>query len=80
MTKYFKTEHYTRKDNKMDIYFNSYITKSGNLKFVVEIYAALHNDSGFCTRIARYITADNAMQKYIRMHPEYYLKEVETND
>ena len=71
MKKYYKTQHFRSKDGKLDIYFYWYTTKSGFLKFDVEIYAGFENDSGFCTRIAKYNTSENAMLNYIRNHSSF---------
>lgn len=71
MQKYYKVDHFRRKDNKLDIYFQWYTTNGGKLKFDIEIYAACCNDSGFCTRIAKYNTASNSLLQYIKLHNNY---------
>lgn len=75
MKKYHKTQHFRSKDNKLDIYFNSYTTKSGYLKFDIEIYAELPNESGFCTRIAKYNTNEISLLNYIKSHDNFILVE-----
>lgn len=76
MSKYYKIDHFRSKDNKLDIYFQWYTTKSGNLKFDIEIFAACNNDSRFCTRIAKYNTAENSLLQYIKRHNNYIQMEV----
>lgn len=74
--KYYKIDHYRKKDNTLDIYFNWYTTKAGFLKFRVEIYAAhTYNSNGFCSLIAKYNTSENTMLKYIQLHNDFYLVE-----
>lgn len=73
--KYYKIDHYRRKDQTLDIYFNWYTTKSGFLKFNIEIYAPVLNNSGFCIAIARYNTAENTLLNYIKLHNDFYLVE-----
>lgn len=65
--KYFNKLHYISNDGNFDIYINSYTTKSGNLKFHIEIFAEhLHNNNGFCSRIASYRTSENEMLHFLR--------------
>jgi hypothetical protein len=79
--KYYKVDHFRNAAGTLDIYFNYYTTKSGYLKFCIEIYAAqTWNENGFTTRIARYTTDENALLKYMYMHPDFYLVEVINND
>lgn len=67
MVKYYKIDHYKSKDNKLNIYVNWYTTKSGFLKFNIEIYAEHPlNNNGFCSRIASYNTSENTMLQYLR--------------
>lgn len=76
MRKYYKIDHFRSKDGKLDIYFQWYTTKGGNLKFNIEILAACLNDSGFCTMIAKYNTADNSLLQYIKLHDNFIQMEV----
>jgi len=74
--KYYKIDHFKNKQNTLDIFVNWYTTKSGKLKFCVEIYAALeYNNSGFITRIAKYNTDENTMLNYLKNHNDFYLVE-----
>lgn len=74
--KYYKTDHYKNKQNTLDIFFYWYTTKTGRLKFRVEIYAAqTYNESGGVSLIAKYNTDENTMLKYIKLHPDFYLVE-----
>ena len=67
MKKYYKVDHYQSKDKNFNIFVNWYTTKSGNLKFHIEIYAEhLHNNNGFCSLIASYNASDNAMLQFLR--------------
>jgi hypothetical protein len=70
--KYYKTEHYKSKNNDFNIYINWYTTKSGLLKFNIEVYAEQkHNNNGFCSCIARFNTSDNNLLKYIKSSDNY---------
>jgi hypothetical protein len=67
MKKYYRTDHYKSKDGNFNIYVNWYTTKSGKLKFNIEIYAEhLHNNNGFCSCIANYNTNENSMLQFLR--------------
>lgn len=77
MAKYYKIDHYRSKDNTFNIYVNWYTTKSGFLKFHIDIYAEhLHNSNGFCSQIASYNTSDNAMLQYLKRTDCFDLVEV----
>lgn len=66
--KYYKTQHYKSKDGIYNIYVYWYCTKSGFLKFHIEIYSeCFWNSSGFCMRIANYNTSDNQLLQFIRL-------------
>ena len=72
MKKYYKTDVFRKKDQSLTIYFNWYTTKKGMLKFHIEMYAEnTYNNSDFCTCIARYNTDDNALLRYIKLHPDF---------
>lgn len=74
--KYYKVDHFRNKEKTLDIYFSWYTTKSGFLKFCIEIYAAqTYNENGFVTRIAKYNTSENSLLNYIKMHNDFYLVE-----
>lgn len=74
--KYYKIDHFRKKDDTLDIYFKWYTTKSGKLKFLIEMYALqVYNENGFFTQIARYTTDDNALLRYIKMHDNFILLE-----
>jgi hypothetical protein len=76
MKKYYKTDQYKSKDGNFNIFVNWYNTKSGFLKFHIEIYAEhLHNNNGFCSCIASYNTSDNAMLQYLRRNDYFDLVE-----
>lgn len=65
--KYYQTNHYISKDKNFNIYVNWYTTKSGYLKFNIQIIAEhLHNNNGFCSEIANYNTSDNAMLHFLK--------------
>ena len=67
MSKYYRTDHYRSKDKNFNIYVNWYTTKSGFLKFHIDIYAEhLHNNNGFCSQIASYNTSDNTLLQFLR--------------
>ena len=67
MKKYYRIDHYISKDKNCNIYVNWYTTKSGYLKFNIEIHAEhLHNNNGFCSCIANYNTKDNSMLQFLR--------------
>ena len=70
--KYYKIEHYKKRDNTLDIYFNFYRTKSGRPKIKIEMYAAqVYNNNNFISRIAKYITDDNILLNYIKLHNDF---------
>ena len=74
MKKYYRTDHYRSKDKNFNIYVNWYTTKSGFLKFHIEIYAEhTHNNNGFCSCIAKYNTPDNAMLQYLKRNDYFEL-------
>jgi hypothetical protein len=76
MKKYYKTTHYQSNDGNFNIFINWYTTKSGYLKFNIEIYAEhLHNNLGFCSCIANYNTKDNTMLQFLRRNDYFYLVE-----
>lgn len=76
MKKYYKVDHYRSKDKNFNIYVNWYTTKSGFLKFHIEIYAEhLHNNNGFCSCIASYNTKENSMLQYLRRNDYFDLVE-----
>ncbi len=65
--KHYKIDHYRSKDNNFNIYVKWYSTRGGMLKFHIEIYAEhLHNNLGFCSRIANYKTDENSMLQFLR--------------
>lgn len=74
--KYYKADHYRSKDNNFNIYIKCYSTRSGILKFHIEIYAEhTHNNSGFCSRIADYKTNENSMLQFLRRCDDFELVE-----
>lgn len=76
MKKYDKIDHYQSKDKNFNIYVKWYTTKKGMLKFHIEIYAEhLHNNNGFCSRIANYNTSENQMLQWLRRNDYFDLVE-----
>ena len=74
MKKYDYVDHYKSKDGNFNIYVYRYTTKSGFLKFHIEIFAEhLHNNNGFCSRIASYNTKENAMLHFLRLNDYFEL-------
>lgn len=72
--KYDKTQHYKSKDNIYNIYINWYTTKSGYLKFNIQVTAELtYNNSGFCSEIANYNTKDNNLINYLKFSDDFIL-------
>jgi hypothetical protein len=73
------TKHYTTKDNIYNIYISPYTTKSGFLKFHIEIYAEMvYNNSGFSQLIASYNTYDNALINHLNKCNNFELIKEET--
>lgn len=74
--KYYKTEHYKSKDRIYNIYVYWYTTKSGFLKFHIEIYSEMFwNSSGFCMRIANYNTSEHQLLQYCKYSGLFELME-----
>lgn len=72
--KYYKVQYYMSKDKQTHIYIFWYTTKSGFLKFHIEILKE-HKTSGFCEKIADYNTTDNAMLRWLKNNIDFDLME-----
>lgn len=70
--KYHKTNHFQKKDGTINIYIYWYTTKSGKLKFKIEIYANhVWNTNGFTSLIAQYRTEDNSLLRYLKRNDNF---------
>ena len=72
MSKFYKTIHYISKDKNTNIYINFYTTKSGFLKFNIEVYVEIAN--GFCTCIANYNTKENSLLNFLKRSDDFIFK------
>jgi hypothetical protein len=72
INKYYKLQYYKSKDKQTHIYIFWYTTKSGFLKFHIEILKE-NKTSGFCDKISDYNTTDNSMLRYLKNNIDYDL-------
>ena len=73
INKYYKVQYYRSKDKQTHIYIFWYTTKSGFLKFHIEILK--ENINGFCDKIIDYNTTDNALLKHLKNNIDFDLIE-----
>lgn len=67
-------KHYISKDKKTNIYIKFYSTKSGFLKFHIQIFKEMdYNNSGFCSCVADYKTKDNTLLNYLKYSNDFQL-------
>lgn len=72
INKYYKVQYFSSKDKKTHVYIFWYTTKSGFLKFHIEILKE-NKTSGFCDKIADYNTPNNSMLRYLKNNIDYDL-------
>lgn len=73
INKHHKIQYFRSKDKQTHIYIFWYTTKSGFLKFHVEILKEIIN--GFCDKIIDYNTTDNALLIYLKNSIDFDLIE-----
>ena len=67
-------KHYISKDKKTNIYIKFYTTKSGFLKFHVQIFKEMdYNNNGFCSCVSDYKTKENSLLNYLKYSNDFQL-------